>query len=103
VRKDQHDALGAMIRQLFTAADSDDARRRLDDAVKQLHRRLPKVAALLDDAEDDVLAEAWPTPPERHAPAASCFVDGREMQSLPGRPATHWWKPGRSHGSINGR
>ncbi|MFP5363924.1 MAG: IS256 family transposase [Thermoleophilia bacterium] len=65
-RKDQHDALGAVIRQLFTAADGDEARRRLGDAVTQLHARLPKIAALLEDAEDDILAfyafpaEHWP-------------------------------------------
>ncbi len=65
-RKDQHDALGAVIRQLFTATDGDEARRRLGDAVAQLQARLPKIAALLKDAEDDVLAfyafpsEHWP-------------------------------------------
>jgi hypothetical protein len=55
-RKDQHDALGALIRQLFTALDANEAHRRLGDAVAQLHARLPKIAALLEDAEDDVLA-----------------------------------------------
>jgi putative transposase len=65
-RKDQHDALGALIRQLFTASDGGEARRRLGDAVAQLQGRLPKIAALLEDAEDDVLAfyafpvEHWP-------------------------------------------
>jgi putative transposase len=65
-RKDQHDALGALIRQLFTALDANEARQRLGDAVAQLHARLPKIAALLEDAEDDVLAfyafpaEHWP-------------------------------------------
>jgi transposase-like protein len=65
-RKDQHDALGAVIRQIFTAGDGADARRRLGDAVAQLQGRLPKIAALLQDAEDDVLAfyafpaEHWP-------------------------------------------
>jgi transposase-like protein len=65
-RKDQHDALGALIRQLFTAPDGIEARRRLGDAVTQLQARLPKLAALLEDAEDDVLAfyafpaEHWP-------------------------------------------
>jgi putative transposase len=65
-RKDQHDALGAVIRQLFTAPDDAEARRRLGDAVIQLQARLPKIAALLEDAEDDVLAfyafpaEHWP-------------------------------------------
>jgi putative transposase len=65
-RKDQHDALGAIIRSIFTAPNGDEARRRLGDAVGQLERRLPKVAALLEEAEDDVLAffafpgEHWP-------------------------------------------
>jgi transposase-like protein len=65
-RKDQHDALGAVIRQIFTAADGAEARRRLADAIAQLQPRLPKIAALLQDAEDDVLAfyafpaEHWP-------------------------------------------
>jgi transposase-like protein len=56
VRRDQHDALGAIIRQVFTAPDGDQARQRLRDAVGQLERRLPKVAALLEEAEPDVLA-----------------------------------------------
>jgi putative transposase len=65
-RTDQHDALGAVIRSLFTAPDRDEAGRRLADAVVQLQARLPKVAALLEEAEDDVLAfyafpsEHWP-------------------------------------------
>jgi putative transposase len=65
-RKDQHDALGALIRQLFTARDGAEARRRLADAIAQLEPRLPKIARLLDEAEDDVLAfyafpaEHWP-------------------------------------------
>jgi putative transposase len=65
-RKDQHDALGALIRQLFTAADGAEARRRLADAIVQLEPRLPKIARLLEEADDDVLAfyafpaEHWP-------------------------------------------
>ena len=65
-RKDQHDALGALIRQLFTAPDGAEARRRLADAIAQLEPRLPKIARLLDEAEHDVLAfyafpaEHWP-------------------------------------------
>ncbi|MGH2941637.1 MAG: IS256 family transposase [Solirubrobacteraceae bacterium] len=55
-RKDQHDALGAVIRSIFTADTGDDARRRLADAVDQLESRLPKIARLLEEAEDDVLA-----------------------------------------------
>ena len=65
-RKDQHDALGALIRQLFTAPDGAEARRRFADAIAQLEPRLPKIARLLEEAEDDVLAfyafpaEHWP-------------------------------------------
>jgi len=65
-RKDQHDALGALIRQLFTASDGIEARQRLTDAISQLEPRLPKIARLLDEAEVDVLAfyafpaEHWP-------------------------------------------
>jgi transposase-like protein len=66
VRREQHDALGAIVRSIFTADNGDDARRRLREAVDQLERRLPKVAAMLEDAEPDVLAfyafpaEHWP-------------------------------------------
>ena len=64
VRRDQHDALGAIIRSLFAAENAEQARERLRDAVEQLER--PKIAALLEDAEPDVLAfyafpvEHWP-------------------------------------------
>ena len=55
-RKDQHDALGRRHPPALYAADGDEARWRLGDAVTQLQARLPKVAALLEDAEDDILA-----------------------------------------------
>jgi putative transposase len=51
---------------LFTAENGSEARRRLADAIVQLEPRLPKIARLLDEAEDDVLAfyafpaEHWP-------------------------------------------
>lgn len=65
-RKDQHDLLGALIRSIFTAPDPAEARARLAEAVAQLEPRLGKVAALLGEAEHDVLAffafppEHWP-------------------------------------------
>ena len=55
-RKDQHGALGALIRPIFTADDGDEARDRLSEAVAQLDGRLPKIAAMLEEAEDDILA-----------------------------------------------
>jgi len=56
VRRERHDALGAIVRSIFAADNGDDARRRLREAVDQLERRLPKVAAMIEDAEPDVLA-----------------------------------------------
>jgi putative transposase len=65
-RRDQHGLLGALIRPIFGADSAEQARQRLGEAVSQLEGRLPKIAALLEDAEDDVLAfyasprEHWP-------------------------------------------
>jgi transposase-like protein len=66
-RKDQYGLLAALIRPIFRAENSEEAaRRRLGDAVSQLERPLPKVAVMLEDAEEDILAfyafpsEHWP-------------------------------------------
>jgi putative transposase len=65
-RKDQHGLLAALIRPIFRADSGEEARRRLGDAVSQLERPLPKVAAMLEEAEEDILAfyafpaEHWP-------------------------------------------
>ena len=55
-RKDQHGLLGALIRPIFNAADGGEGRDRLSAAVAQLDGRLDKVAGLLEDAEEDILA-----------------------------------------------
>jgi len=55
-RKDQHGLLGALIRPVFGAASGEEARQRLGEAVGQLERPLPKIAALLEQAEEDILA-----------------------------------------------
>jgi putative transposase len=55
-RRDQHGLLGALIRPLFAAASGAEARQRLGEAIAQLERPLPKVAALLEQAEEDILA-----------------------------------------------
>ena len=65
-RRDQHGLLAALIRPVFRAESGEEARRRLGDAVGQLERPLPKVAAMLEAAEEDILAfyafpsEHWP-------------------------------------------
>jgi transposase-like protein len=55
-RKDQHGLLGALIRPIFAAASGEEARTRVAEAVAQLERALPKVARMLEEAEEDVLA-----------------------------------------------
>jgi len=55
-RKDQHGLLAALIRPIFQADSGEAARERLGEAIGQLERSLPKVAALLEAAEEDVLA-----------------------------------------------
>jgi putative transposase len=55
-RKDQHGLLAALIRPIFDAESGDQARERLAEAVAQLERPLPKVARMLEEAEEDVLA-----------------------------------------------
>jgi putative transposase len=62
-RKDQHGLLGALIRPIFQADSGEDARARLGEAVGQLEGRLPKIAALLEEAEEDILA-FYAMPPE---------------------------------------
>lgn len=55
-RKDQHGLLAALIRPVFRAENLQEARARLTEAVSQLEGRLPKIAAMLEDAEPDILA-----------------------------------------------
>jgi transposase-like protein len=55
-RRDQHGLLAALIRPIFNADSLEQARDRLSEAVAGLEGRLPKVAALLEAAEDDILA-----------------------------------------------
>ena len=55
-RRDQHGLLAALIRPIFNAASQAQARDRLSEAVAHLDGRLAKVAAMLEDAEPDILA-----------------------------------------------
>jgi putative transposase len=55
-RRDQHGLLGALIRPIFQAESGDQARQRLGEAIAALEQRLPKVAAMLSEAEEDILA-----------------------------------------------
>ena len=55
-RKDKHGLLAALIRPIFNADSVAQARDRLSEAVAHLDGRLGKVAAMLEDAEAEILA-----------------------------------------------
>jgi transposase-like protein len=55
-RKDQHGVLAALIRPIFNASSREEARDRVSAAVAQLDGRVGKVAALLEEAEEEILA-----------------------------------------------
>src|SRR5215212_9867764 len=55
-RRDRHGLLAALIRPIFNADSHAQARDRLSEAVAHLDGRLSKVAAMLKDAEPDILA-----------------------------------------------
>jgi putative transposase len=56
VRKDQQGMVAALLRPIFNADEGETARELVGDALDRLRKPLPKVAALLEEAEDDLLA-----------------------------------------------
>jgi putative transposase len=66
VRKDQQGMVAALLRPLFNAESSERARELVGDALDRLRKPLPKVAVLLEEAEEDLLSfyafpdEHWP-------------------------------------------
>jgi transposase-like protein len=56
VRKEQQGMIAALIRPIFNADDAVQARELVGEAINRLERPLPKVAAMLERAEDDLLA-----------------------------------------------
>ena len=58
--------LAALIRPIFNADDREQARELLGEALERLRKPLPKIADLLEEAEDDLLAfyafpaDHWP-------------------------------------------
>jgi len=55
-RREQQPMLAALLRPLFNADDTAQARELASDALERLRRPLPKVAALLEEAEEDLTA-----------------------------------------------
>ena len=66
VRKEQQGMVAALLRPIFNADDGERRAELVGDALERLRKPLPKVAALLDDAEEDLLAfyafpaDHWP-------------------------------------------
>jgi len=54
--KDQQPLVSGTIRQIFAAEDAGEAHTRLGEVVVALGQTAPKVARLLGEAEDDLLA-----------------------------------------------
>jgi transposase-like protein len=65
-RREQQPMLAALIRPIFTAEDGEQARAQVTAALERLQEPLPKIHALLAEAEDDLLAfyafppDHWP-------------------------------------------
>jgi putative transposase len=55
-RRDQQGLLAALIRPIFNADSLEQGRDRLSEAVATLEAKLPKVATMLEAAEEDILA-----------------------------------------------
>ena len=55
-RREQQPMLAALIRPIFNADTVEQARELLGEALERLRTPLPKIAALLEEAEDDLLA-----------------------------------------------
>jgi putative transposase len=55
-RREQQPMLAALIRPIFNADSGEQARELLGEAIERLERPLPKVAAMLERAEEDLLA-----------------------------------------------
>ena len=61
-RPSQRGLVSAALREVFNATDRDEARRRVGDVIERLAPIAPKVAELLEAAEEDLLAfYAFPT------------------------------------------
>ncbi len=65
-RREQQPMLAALLRPIFNADNGEQARQLVGDALERLGKPLPKVSALLEEAEEDLLAfyafpaDHWP-------------------------------------------
>ena len=74
VPKGQHTMVAAAIRQAFLQPDAEAARQTWRHVADQLRARWPKLAALMDDSEHDVLAYmAFPAQPRTRCSSAARY------------------------------
>ena len=65
-RRDQQPMLAALLRPIFTAEDREAARELVSGALDRIRKPLPKIAALIEEVEEDLLAfyafpaDHWP-------------------------------------------
>jgi putative transposase len=65
-RREQQPMLAALLRPIFTADSGEQARELVGEALERLRKPLPKIAGLLEEAEEDLLAfyefpaDHWP-------------------------------------------
>jgi putative transposase len=96
-RREQQPMLAALIRPIFNADDREQARELFGEAIERLERPLPKVAAMLERAEDDLLAfYAFPvdhwrklrsTDESVKCPVATSGVESRRARVTPDQRA----------------
>jgi transposase-like protein len=97
VRKDQQGMVAALLGPIFNTDSSEVARELAGDALERLQKPLPKVAALLEEAEEDLLGfyafppMHWPklrsTDENVNSPTAAPVVESRWARVTPDQRA----------------
>jgi len=92
-RRDRHGLLAALIRPIFNADSHAQARDRLSEAVAHLDGRLSKVAAMLEDAEPDILA-FYAFPPDHWRKLRSTDENVKGSMAVPAAVMGRFWGVG---------
>ncbi len=80
-RREQQPMLAALLRPIFSADSSEQARELVGDALERLRKPLPKIAGLLAEAEEDLLAfYAFPT---EHSPKLRSTDESVKLSPAP--------------------
>jgi transposase-like protein len=95
-RKDQHGLLAALIRPIFQADSGEQARQRLSEAIATLEQRLPKVAQMLGDAEEDI-SPSTPFPPHTGPSSAAQTRSSASTRRSAAAPTSSASSPTTAH------